>query len=219
MGGTLWHLQTWLLSLWIISYRYNYAAWNYVLVSFHYLLYMLPLIYIVLFTFLKSCLISQLTCHNSFSHSSLLQYFPVVKQNLAVNIFAYIFVSWWVNFFFILIFFFRTMVWTQGLHLEPIHQPFFVMDFFEIGSSELFAWAGFELHSSWSLSPEQLGLQAWATSTRQSFFIIIKKIKILKLNILRKKVLLYCPGWHWTVGSIPTSVSHVAGIIDTGHCA
>jgi hypothetical protein len=23
-----------------------------------------------------------------------------------------------------------TGVWTQGLHLEPLHQPFFVMDFF-----------------------------------------------------------------------------------------
>jgi hypothetical protein len=32
----------------------------------------------------------------------------------------------------------------QGLHLEPLHQPFFVVDIFEIGSHELFAWAGFE---------------------------------------------------------------------------
>jgi hypothetical protein len=31
------------------------------------------------------------------------------------------------------------------LHLEPLHQPFSVMSFFEIGSYELFAWAGFEL--------------------------------------------------------------------------
>jgi hypothetical protein len=36
----------------------------------------------------------------------------------------------------------------------PLHlEPFFVMDFFEIGSQELFAWAGFELRSSWSLPP------------------------------------------------------------------
>jgi hypothetical protein len=33
---------------------------------------------------------------------------------------------------------------TQGLHLEPLHKPFFVMGFFEIGSHELFAGAGFE---------------------------------------------------------------------------
>jgi hypothetical protein len=27
---------------------------------------------------------------------------------------------------------------SEGLYLEPLHQPFFVMDFFEIGSLELF---------------------------------------------------------------------------------
>jgi hypothetical protein len=32
--------------------------------------------------------------------------------------------------------------------------PFLVMGFFEIGSHELFAWAGFEPQSSWSLPPE-----------------------------------------------------------------
>jgi hypothetical protein len=30
------------------------------------------------------------------------------------------------------------------LHLEPFHQPFFFDGFFEIGSHELFSWAGFE---------------------------------------------------------------------------
>jgi hypothetical protein len=28
------------------------------------------------------------------------------------------------------------------LHLEPLHQPFFVMGIFKIESCELFAWAG-----------------------------------------------------------------------------
>jgi hypothetical protein len=55
-------------------------------------------------------------------------------------------------------FFGSTGVWTHGLHLEPLHLTFFVMGF-------LFAWAGFKLRSSWSLPPEYLGLQAWATST------------------------------------------------------
>jgi hypothetical protein len=32
-----------------------------------------------------------------------------------------------------------------GLHLEPLHQLFFVKGFFETGSHELFAWADFEL--------------------------------------------------------------------------
>jgi hypothetical protein len=40
--------------------------------------------------------------------------------------------------------FFGSGALTQGLHLEPLHQPFFVKGFFEIGSFKLFAWAGFE---------------------------------------------------------------------------
>jgi hypothetical protein len=50
--------------------------------------------------------------------------------------------------FFFSFFFCGTGVWTQGLYLEPLHQPFFVLDLFKIGSLELFAWAGFELWSS-----------------------------------------------------------------------
>jgi hypothetical protein len=46
-----------------------------------------------------------------------------------------------------------------GLNSGPLpwalHQPsFLVIGFFEIGSWELFAWAGFELQFSWSLPPE-----------------------------------------------------------------
>jgi hypothetical protein len=52
------------------------------------------------------------------------------------------------------IYLFGTAAWTQSLHLEPLHQPFFVIGIFEIGSLELFAWAGFEPRSSWSLPPE-----------------------------------------------------------------
>jgi hypothetical protein len=48
-----------------------------------------------------------------------------------------------------------TGTWTQGLHLEPLHQLFFVADFFfKIGCQELFAQAGFEPWSSWSLPRE-----------------------------------------------------------------
>jgi hypothetical protein len=45
-----------------------------------------------------------------------------------------------------LLFFFCSMgCWTQGLHLESLHQPFFFCDgLFEIWSHELFAPAGFE---------------------------------------------------------------------------
>jgi hypothetical protein len=38
--------------------------------------------------------------------------------------------------------------------LEPLYQPFFVMDFFKIGPHELFAWADFKPWSFWSLPPE-----------------------------------------------------------------
>jgi hypothetical protein len=70
----------------------------------------------------------------------------------------------------VLFFFFcGTGAWTQGLLLEPLHQPFFVMGIFKTGSCKLFAQAGFELWSSWSLPPEQLGLQVWATSTKQVY--------------------------------------------------
>jgi hypothetical protein len=41
-----------------------------------------------------------------------------------------------------------------------------VLGFFEIGSSELFAQAGFQSWSSWSLPPESLGLQVQANGTR-----------------------------------------------------
>jgi hypothetical protein len=49
-------------------------------------------------------------------------------------------------------FFFFLWYWAwglnSGLHLEPLHQPIFVTVFFEIGSHELFARAGFEPRSS-----------------------------------------------------------------------
>jgi hypothetical protein len=46
--------------------------------------------------------------------------------------------------FFFSFFFCGTGVWTQGLYLEPLHQPCFVKESFKIASHELFAWAGFD---------------------------------------------------------------------------
>jgi hypothetical protein len=40
-----------------------------------------------------------------------------------------------------------------------------VLGIFEIGSHKLLAKAGFKPWSSWSLPPEQQGLQAWAVGT------------------------------------------------------
>jgi hypothetical protein len=55
-------------------------------------------------------------------------------------------VHWILNLHQSLFFFFcGTVVWTQGIHLEPLHQLFF----FKIGSPELFG-----LIPSWSLPPE-----------------------------------------------------------------
>jgi hypothetical protein len=64
---------------------------------------------------------------------------------------------------FFLFFFYSTGAWTQDLHLEPLHQPFFVMGFFEIGSHKLFPRAGLEWWSSWSLLPESriIGMGHW----------------------------------------------------------
>jgi hypothetical protein len=57
----------------------------------------------------------------------------------------------WVFFFF---FFFGTGSWTQVLHLEPLHHPFFVKGTFMIGSWELFTQTGYKPWSSWFLLPE-----------------------------------------------------------------
>jgi hypothetical protein len=45
-------------------------------------------------------------------------------------------------------------VWTQGLHLEPLRQPFSVMCYLERRAWELFARADLKAWSSWSLPPE-----------------------------------------------------------------
>jgi hypothetical protein len=53
--------------------------------------------------------------------------------------------------------------------------------FFQIGSQELFVWAGFQPWSSWSLPPGKLGLQTWATGTRLLDFYFSKFLVCLLL--------------------------------------
>jgi hypothetical protein len=48
--------------------------------------------------------------------------------------------------------------------------PFFCEGFFKIASLYLFAWAGFEPWSSWSLPPEWLELQVWASGAYLHYF-------------------------------------------------
>jgi hypothetical protein len=57
---------------------------------------------------------------------------PIPKQEKPLPYCPLISVSDWVIFSSSSSFFFfnGTEVWTQGLHLEPLHQPFFVMGFF-----------------------------------------------------------------------------------------
>jgi hypothetical protein len=57
-------------------------------------------------------------------------------------------------FIYLFIYFCSTGAWTQSLHLKPLHQPFFVMGFFKIGSCKLFVLADFKSRSSWSLPAE-----------------------------------------------------------------
>jgi hypothetical protein len=79
------------------------------------------------------------------------------------------FVAKFIQLFIFLNFFFGTGVWIQDLSLLRRHSeylshsasPFFVVGFFKVGSWELFAWGWLWTWSSWSLLPEQLGLQAW----------------------------------------------------------
>jgi hypothetical protein len=43
--------------------------------------------------------------------------------------------------------------------LSHSNSPVFVSDVFEIGSQEVFVWAGFQQQSYWFLPPGQLGLR------------------------------------------------------------
>jgi hypothetical protein len=66
-----------------------------------------------------------------------------------------------------------TGTWTQGLHLEPLHQSFFVMGFFQDRVSRTIfpGWLQTKIlliSASWVA-----GLQAWATGARP-------RIKFLK---------------------------------------
>jgi hypothetical protein len=79
------------------------------------------------------------------------------------------------------IYFCGTGAWTQGLHFKPLHQPCFS----RYGLTDYLSGDDFEPRSSWSLPPEQLGLQVWATGARLSIILSISKQTktILSLNM------------------------------------
>jgi hypothetical protein len=71
-----------------------------------------------------------------------------------------------------LLYFFLALLefWTQGLYLEPLHQPFFAKAFFKLGLWEQLAWTGFEPWSSWSLSLARIrGVSHWCPVTQLLF--------------------------------------------------
>jgi hypothetical protein len=70
---------------------------------------------------------------------------------------------WMASFFFF--FFVVLRIEHRAYTLSQSISPFFVISVFEIGLHELFAWAGFQLWSFWSLPPESLGLQEWALAS------------------------------------------------------
>jgi hypothetical protein len=80
---------------------------------------------------------------------------------------------------------FELRAFTLSHSTSPIFFFFFVMGIFEIGSHELVAWDDFKSQSSWSLPPEYLGLQIWATGPAIPFFFFLRcsltgwKFKIL----------------------------------------
>jgi hypothetical protein len=74
--------------------------------------------------------------------SSCLWFSAVWKLYMRLDVDIFIYLFW------------GTGAWTQGLHLEPLHQPYFCEGFFEIGSCKLFACVGFEPRSCWPLPPE-----------------------------------------------------------------
>jgi hypothetical protein len=54
-----------------------------------------------------------------------------------------------------------TGFWTQGLHLESLHQPFFVKGFFEIGSLKLAQTLILLISAFWVARIQATGAQRW----------------------------------------------------------
>jgi hypothetical protein len=74
-----------------------------------------------------------------------------------------------------------------GLNSRPspwASQFFFVIDFFQIGSHKLFVRVGFKLRSSWSLPPEDLGLQVWAPGSQLINIVLVVR-NIAKINFVK----------------------------------
>jgi hypothetical protein len=63
--------------------------------------------------------------------------------------------------------------------LSPTPPALFCDGFFKIGPHKLFAWAGFQPQSSWSLPSERLGLQVWATGAWLLWLFLIEGLMFM----------------------------------------
>jgi hypothetical protein len=70
----------------------------------------------------------------------------------------------------IIFFFFAVLGFELRAYTLSRSTALFVLGILEIGSYKLFAWAGFEPRSSWSLLPEKLGLQVWTFHSKIVFY-------------------------------------------------
>jgi hypothetical protein len=97
----------------------------------------------------------------------------------------------------------------------------------EIGSCELFfGGAAFKPHSSWSLPPEKLGLQAWATGARLVLGFELRALKLVVRGSSTWATPIVFLVFAWVIFGIvseavlewlsdpPTYDPRVAGIID-----
>jgi hypothetical protein len=83
-----------------------------------------------------------------------------------------------------LFFFFHTRAWTQGLHLEPLHQSYFCEGFFKIGSQRTICpdwlWTAiFLISAPWvaritGVIHQRLALCSYHKQAKMSFFSFAK---------------------------------------------
>jgi hypothetical protein len=132
------------------------------------------------------CFIQRTTGPLSFFFSSYILYLLLQIMYICVCIYIYIF-----------FFFCNAGVWTQGLHLELLHQSLFCDGFF---------WD----RISWTISPNWLWIAFLLFSASWVARITGVSHQFLVISFF-ERVSLYSPSWLWTHDP-PTLVSQVLGI-------
>jgi hypothetical protein len=96
-----------------------------------------------------------------------------------------LFIFWCLLQFLSFSFFCGTGVWTQGLNLKPLHQALWRI-FFQDRVLQTVCLDGFETWSSWSLPPENIGVQAWATIAQLFFNFFLQGSIIFTVEVITK---------------------------------